>query len=202
VEPDEIVALIFSCISSIFIFFYYIDKKKSSCHECKEVISHRKQNRYHSESEGEKFALCKKCYNRSQKIASLKAQKCSCCCKKFTTRTKILEWYGEFQTYFLCVACNRLALKMITRNFIADDIFPKEFIKSCSDHESLEVLVKMSGLKLESQTDFNSSTWNKFIVENTSFSSWLEMKNKAEKTLMQRQNDTIIKILYNKVYNK
>ena len=194
-KSNDIIALIFSGIGSIFTLIYYINKEQSACHQCKEVISHRKQNRYYFESEGKKLALCKKCYNHSQKIASLKAQQCSCCFKKFTNRTKILEWYGEFQSYFLCTSCNRAALKMVTRDFIVDDIFPKKFIQSCSDHESLEELVKLSGLKLESQTDFNSSTWNDFIVKNTSFSSWLEMKNKAENTLMQRQNDSIIKNL-------
>ncbi|MFZ6041704.1 hypothetical protein ACOV11_14555 [Vibrio natriegens] len=191
-EPNGIITLVVSVIGCLAICLYYMDKDKSVCCECKKSISHQKVNRYYFERDGEKLALCKQCYNRSIKQASLKAQECSCCGKSFTTRMKILEWNGKDRTYFLCVTCNGKAIKMVTHHFVLDDVFPSEFIQSCSHFENLNSLVSASNLKLTSQDDFNSSSWDKFVVENTSFSSWSEMKDEAERELLKKQNDNIV----------
>jgi len=197
-ESNDLIALVFSGIGSLFICAYYMNKKKSICCECKEVISHQKQNRYYLEKDGEKFALCKRCYNRSNRQASLKASQCSCCGKEFSTRMKILEWHGEHQTYFLCVSCNGLASKKVNRNFVIDDVFPPEFIQSCSNYDSFEHLAKYSGLSFQSQSDFSADTWNQFVKSNTSFSGWNDMKKQAENQLLQKQNDSIVRALINK----
>ncbi|WP_337912442.1 hypothetical protein [Vibrio cholerae] len=197
-EPNDVLALVFSGVGSLFICAYYMNRNKSTCCECKEVISHQKQNRYHLEKDGEKFAICKRCCNRLSKLGSLNATQCSCCGKAFSKRMKILEWQGEHKTYFLCISCNGKASHRMSRNFVANDVFPPEFIQSCSNYESFEHLAKSSGLKLQTQSDFDKADWERFIQANTSFSSWGNMKKQAEKKVLQKQNDSIVKTLMKK----
>ncbi|HHY0363477.1 TPA: hypothetical protein ACVU1O_003705, partial [Vibrio cholerae] len=73
-----------------------------------------------------------------------------------------------------------------------------EFIQSCSNYESFEHLAKSSGLKLQTQSDFDKADWERFIQANTSFSSWGNMKKQAEKKVLQKQNDSIVKTLMKK----
>ncbi|MBE4267700.1 hypothetical protein CGK63_22645 [Vibrio parahaemolyticus] len=191
-ETNDLIALIFSGIGAVFICIYYMDKKQSVCCECNEVISHRKQNRYTLEKGGAKLALCKKCFNKINKQASLKAQNCSCCKKPFTTRMKISEWKGEFQSYFLCVQCEKKVSKRVENTFLLNQLLSPDFIKKHSNFSDLESMVEYSGVELQTQDDLNSDAWNTFIATNTSFSCWHEMKVGAEVLMLQRQNDIIV----------
>ncbi|WP_180801066.1 hypothetical protein [Vibrio parahaemolyticus] len=191
-ETNDLIALIFSGIGAVFVCVYYMDKKQSVCCECNEVISHRKQNRYTLEKGGDKLALCRKYYNKINKQASLKAQSCSCCNKPFTTRMKISEWKGEFQSYFLCVQCEKQVSKRVENTFLLNQLLSPDFIKNHSSFSDFESMVESSGVELKKQDDLNSDAWNKFIAANTTFSCWYEMKISAEALMLQRQNDIIV----------
>lgn len=191
-ESSDLLALILSGISALFISVYYMNKKQSVCCECDEVISHRKQNSYYLEKGGEKLALCKKCYNSSTKQAALKAQHCSCCSKGFTTRMKISEWQGEYQSYFLCVKCDKLMSKKVERRFLFNELLHPDFIQLHSNYENIESMVSSSGISLSTQEELSSEAWNTFIATNTSFLSWHEMKICAETLMLKRQSDRIV----------
>ena len=192
-ETNELITLIFSGIGAVFVCIYYMDEKQSVCCECNEVISHRKQNIYTLEKGGEKFALCEKCYNKINKQASLKAQNCSCCNKPFTTRMKISERKGEFQLYFLCVQCEKQVSKRGESTFLLNQLLSPDFIRKYSSFTELESMVECSGVQLKTQDDLKSEAWDKFIIANTSFTSWHEMKVCAETLMLKRQNDKIIR---------
>ncbi|ABZ75358.1 conserved hypothetical protein [Shewanella halifaxensis HAW-EB4] len=195
-ENNELIALIFSGIVTLLVCIYYMDKKHSVCCECDEVISHRKQNRYFLEKGGERLALCKKCYNRTNKQASLKAQNCSCCNKSFTTRMKIAELAGEFQSYFLCVKCEKQISKRAESTFLLNQLLSPDFIQKNSSFSDLESMVESSGIQLKTQDDLKLEVWDEFITANTSFSCWHDMKVSAETLMLKKQNDRIIRDMW------
>jgi hypothetical protein len=169
-----------------------MNKKESVCRKCQAAISHQKQNRYYVYEGDEKFALCKKCYSKTQKQSTLKAQVCSCCNKQFNTRMKICEWKGSSQTHYLCAACNKKAGEKLRNYFRLDELLSDAFISKFTNFLNLNELVESSGITIETQADLNSEKWNKFVSQNTSFSSWSEMAAVAEALLLERERDTTV----------
>jgi hypothetical protein len=64
----------------------------------------------------------------------------------------------------------------------SSDLFPPAFMRQYTKVASFEALLEASGLKVESQIDFEAipdAEWEKAIQAHTSFSSWREMQEKA-----------------------
>ncbi|WP_394179576.1 hypothetical protein [Marinomonas posidonica] len=62
------------------------------------------------------------------------------------------------------------------------ELMSPSFVSGCSKFNTIEDLFDASGFTIESPADFSAipdEEWEKFIVENTSFSSWNEMQHKA-----------------------
>lgn len=63
-----------------------------------------------------------------------------------------------------------------------DVLFDEEFIKKYTNFSSINEMIEESNLGIKTQEDFDNKPeeeWNKFVIENTKFSSWEEMKSKA-----------------------
>lgn len=77
-----------------------------------------------------------------------------------------------------------------TKQLSFTELFTPTFLSECSSFTSLEDLFEKSGFKVESPEDFKkipNEEWERFIVENTSYESWLDMqKDAATKLLNQR----------------
>ncbi len=70
------------------------------------------------------------------------------------------------------------------------DIMAPEFIKNCSQFESLEHLFYSSGFRIESKEDFAAipdNEWEEFIVNNTTFNSWEDMQKQAMTAYVKKQ---------------
>lgn len=62
------------------------------------------------------------------------------------------------------------------------ELMSPSFISDCSEFDSIESLFEASGFTVESPADFAAipdEEWEEFIVINTSFNSWNEMRQKA-----------------------
>ncbi|MCW2482261.1 hypothetical protein, partial [Candidatus Symbiopectobacterium sp. NZEC135] len=73
------------------------------------------------------------------------------------------------------------------------ELFNPTFLKECSSFTSIEDLFEKSGFKVESMEDFKAipdEEWERFIVKNTKYESWLDMqKDATTKLLSQRLMD-------------
>ncbi|MEB7752222.1 hypothetical protein [Staphylococcus pseudoxylosus] len=62
-------------------------------------------------------------------------------------------------------------------------LFNSEFMKKYTNEEDITKFVESSELNIESQSDFNeliqTKNWDTYVSENTNFSSWNEMLQKA-----------------------
>lgn len=63
-----------------------------------------------------------------------------------------------------------------------DEIFTNEFLSECSSFRSLEELFEKSGFQVNSVEDFKAipdDDWENFIIQNTTYNSWLDMQTDA-----------------------
>lgn len=70
------------------------------------------------------------------------------------------------------------------------DFMTPKFISECSSFNDINHLFDESGFSIECKEDFEAipdDKWNKFIVENTSFSSWEEMQKEAMNIYVKEQ---------------
>ena len=70
------------------------------------------------------------------------------------------------------------------------ELMSPAFISGCSEFDSMESLFDASTFIVENPADFAAipdEEWERFIVENTSFSSWCEMQQKAMEHYMKQQ---------------
>jgi len=77
-----------------------------------------------------------------------------------------------------------------THQIPLSELLPPSFIKRNTKFEDLEAVFQASGFAIESQEDFEKTPddeWDKFIREQTRFSSWEEMLNGAVKEWATRK---------------
>jgi hypothetical protein len=70
------------------------------------------------------------------------------------------------------------------------EILNPEFVSSHSTFADLETLFAASGFKIDSPDDFAAipdDEWDKFILENTDFSSWEEMQRSGGAAHMKKR---------------
>ncbi|MCE9967227.1 hypothetical protein LZ654_20690 [Lelliottia amnigena] len=70
------------------------------------------------------------------------------------------------------------------------ELFNSNFLRECSSFTSIEELFEKSGFKVESPEDFKAipdDEWERFIVQNTTYDSWLEMQNDAVTKLLNER---------------
>lgn len=72
-----------------------------------------------------------------------------------------------------------------------NELFSKEFLEKYSCFSNFDEMIDSSGFKLENENDFDklseNEDWEFFIVKNTSFASFEEMKNEAAKEYVYKQ---------------
>lgn len=59
------------------------------------------------------------------------------------------------------------------------ELFPPSFIENCSRFKDVQELFNLSGFKIDSIEDFSAipdEDWDRYIRENTSYPSWIEMQ--------------------------
>jgi len=61
------------------------------------------------------------------------------------------------------------------QNVKLTELLPDSFIKKQSNYNSLQSMIDSSPKEINSEKDLDSEEWNKFIKENSKFSSWEEM---------------------------
>lgn len=70
-----------------------------------------------------------------------------------------------------------------TSDMSIDTLFNSEFMKKYTNEEDIIKFVESSELSIKNQDDFNEMTqtkdWDTYVSENTNFSSWHEMLEKA-----------------------
>jgi hypothetical protein len=69
-----------------------------------------------------------------------------------------------------------------THNVDYNILFTKKFLNRYSDFNSVSEMFSASGYSVKDKADFNSipkEYWNQFIIDNTRFSSWQKMLDKA-----------------------
>ncbi len=70
------------------------------------------------------------------------------------------------------------------------DLMPNEFIRKHSNFNSLEELFNASGYEVKTPEDFAAipdQEWESFIVNNTKFESWEDMRRQAAVEYTKRQ---------------
>ncbi|MBA2293013.1 MAG: hypothetical protein H0W15_11230 [Gemmatimonadales bacterium] len=83
------------------------------------------------------------------------------------------------------------ALTAIKRASFAE-LFPRQFMEAQTDFSDFNQLIEASGLKVETQDDFNGmdpEAWDKAVATHTRFANWTEMKNAAGAEFMKRKWD-------------
>lgn len=71
-----------------------------------------------------------------------------------------------------------------------NDLFNDKFLSACSSFTSLDDMFEKSGFKVESPEDFKNipdKDWERFIVTNTKYESWLQMQQDAGAKYFQQQ---------------
>lgn len=70
-----------------------------------------------------------------------------------------------------------------TSDMSIDTLFNPEFMKKYTNEEDIVKFVESSELSIKNQVDFNemiqTKEWDTYVSENTNFSSWHEMLEKA-----------------------
>jgi len=70
------------------------------------------------------------------------------------------------------------------------DLMTPDFIKNCSEFKDLEHIFNSSDFKIGSTEDFAAipdDEWEEFIINNTTFESWIEMQKKAFQIYAKKQ---------------
>jgi len=63
-----------------------------------------------------------------------------------------------------------------------NELFPPDFMKRYTTFESIDVMVKASGYKVENAEDFKAipdTAWDSFVRQRTKFDNWGDMQAKA-----------------------
>lgn len=69
-----------------------------------------------------------------------------------------------------------------TRSVPFDQLFPRPFMHRYTNFGSIEEMLEKSGFKVETMEDFAAipdEEWDRYVNENTRFSSWDEMQERA-----------------------
>ena len=72
------------------------------------------------------------------------------------------------------------------------ELFPDSFISTHTDFETIEELFEESDYEVESEEDFEQipdEEWDEFIANNTVFSNWKDMMQKAFQRWVSKQLD-------------
>lgn len=77
-----------------------------------------------------------------------------------------------------------------THSVSISELLNAEFLASCSAFSSMDELFEASGFNIKSQEDFEAipdTDWEWFIQQNTSYTSWAEMKQAAATIWMEKK---------------
>ncbi len=74
---------------------------------------------------------------------------------------------------------NKFRLSEINLDYIKNELFTQDFMKTHTDFSSFEKMIESTSFKIENETEFRDATdtveWNQYIMKNTKFKNWNEM---------------------------
>ncbi|OJX91011.1 MAG: hypothetical protein BGO90_05395 [Legionella sp. 40-6] len=73
-----------------------------------------------------------------------------------------------------------------------EELFPDDFIQQNTNTLSLNDFLKQSGFVINSNEDFLNipdEEWEKYVIENTRFNSWVEMQKTAHEIWLKKWLD-------------
>jgi hypothetical protein len=97
--------------------------------------------------------------------------------------SKLLKRMKELHKDIDVMKDNKFRLSEINFDYIKNELFTPDFMKTHTDFPSFEKLVKSTSFKIENEIEFRDATetveWNQYIIKNTEFKNWNEMLRTA-----------------------
>lgn len=169
---------------------YYSNPKLHTCSRCGKHLHHNK-GRYWDKVNGESVPVCSTCAKKERKqhhyehSTPVEERACSRCSKVFTPRMQKWEFKPMGQKFVLCASCKRTLLNLKFSKPL-DEMLTPDFLAKCSDFVTLDDMIDSYSGTIEGLDDFETTEWNDWVKDKTSYDSWESMFNEARNIAIEQ----------------